>query len=659
VYSGTHRAEIARHRGAAGSTGLERRRDVVASVAVAVVGFAYRYLTFTEFSNDHYVNLSRSQQWLFGDWPVRDFVDPGMPLTYALSAAVQWVSGPSLHAELLLISATFAAAAVLTYVVAARVSGSTWLGVVAALVTLLVYPVSYSYPKLLPYAAALAAVWSYAQRPTPWRLALVGAITAAAFLLRQDHGVILGVALLVALTLQHRGSVTLRGAASFAVATSVFLLPFLIWVQTSEGVVNHFVDGVAFSRRAAEPAGVLPPALAIDDRQPLLVRPAEMLRGPVVNVRWVDGLSDAGRGERERRHHLTPRRHAGADTWQYELSDWSSDAVRALVTDAAVADTHGIDRYHFEVSAPVPGLGSRLLAHVVLPGPGLRLRPNGVFVLFWLVWLLPLGAACLLVTDARETVPARRLVVMAAAGTQVLMNVTMLRDPFDTRIRDVIVPAAVLLAFVAAVLWTSRRFERYRRAWRVVAAAIVVLMVLTTASIGAVDERLREGGISRGPAGISARISELGAELAPPQQRTGRLPAGYKALVDYLAACTPPGGRLFAMAFVPELFFYTGRGFAGGHVLFTPGYYLTERHASQTLARLAREDVPYVIADSETWPEMQKEHPRLAAHVAGRYHEVQRYTVALGRDLIVFADTGRRAERQFQSSLPCFAHETE
>src|SRR3989442_10809981 len=181
------------------------------------------------------------------------------------------------------------------------------------------------------------------------------------------------------------------------------------------------------------------------------------------------------------------------------------------------------------------------------------------------------------------------------------MNVTMLRDPFDTRIRDVIVPAAVLLAFVTAGLWTSRRFERYRIGSRAAAAVIVALMVVSTASIGAVDERLRRGGISGGPAGVVKRFSTLGAELAPLQQRTGRLPTEYKALVDYLASCTPPGARLFTMAFVPELFFHTGRGFAGGHVLFTPGYYLTDRHASQTLARLAGEDVPFVVVDSETW----------------------------------------------------------
>src|SRR5881628_435045 len=154
VYSATRRAEPLTGSELARSARPDRRGDVVAATALGIVAFLYRYLTFTEFSNDHYVNLSRAQQWLLGDWPVRDFVDPGMPLTYALSAVVQWMSGPSLHAELLLIAAAFAAATVLTYVAAARVSGSIWLGVLAALVTLIVYPVSYSYPKLLPYAAA-------------------------------------------------------------------------------------------------------------------------------------------------------------------------------------------------------------------------------------------------------------------------------------------------------------------------------------------------------------------------------------------------------------------------------------------------------------------------------------------------------------------------
>ena len=32
--------------------------------------------------DDHFVMLARAQQVLYGDWPVRDFEDPGQPLFY-------------------------------------------------------------------------------------------------------------------------------------------------------------------------------------------------------------------------------------------------------------------------------------------------------------------------------------------------------------------------------------------------------------------------------------------------------------------------------------------------------------------------------------------------------------------------------------------------
>jgi len=50
--------------------------------AVGLAAFAFRYLTISPIENDHFVMLARAQQALYGDWPVRDFEDPGQPLFY-------------------------------------------------------------------------------------------------------------------------------------------------------------------------------------------------------------------------------------------------------------------------------------------------------------------------------------------------------------------------------------------------------------------------------------------------------------------------------------------------------------------------------------------------------------------------------------------------
>ena len=47
-----------------------------------VATFVWRFLTFTGFSNDHYAHLALAQQMLLGERPIRDFSDPGWPLTY-------------------------------------------------------------------------------------------------------------------------------------------------------------------------------------------------------------------------------------------------------------------------------------------------------------------------------------------------------------------------------------------------------------------------------------------------------------------------------------------------------------------------------------------------------------------------------------------------
>jgi hypothetical protein len=276
-----------------------------------------------------------------------------------------------------------------------------------------------------------------------------------------------------------------------------------------------------------------------------------------------------------------------------------------------------------------------------------------VALVYHIVWAMPLIAVVLALRQRRQWDPAALLIVAAAAAMQVLMNYTMLRDPLVTRIRDVIAPAVVLLAFVVAVAW--RRHPGWTAARRASAVTLVLVMALATVQVGATGEKLRETGVHRGWPGLVERWHELHAQLAPPDDRVGYVAREYREIVAYLERCTPAGARLFAVGFLPELFFNTGRGFAGGHVLYTPGYYLTDRHASQTLDRLARQDVPFVVTDSETWPEMRQQYARVAAHVGERYREAARFTVAR-RDLVVWADAGRPSVAGYgDQQWPCFA----
>ena len=61
------------------------KRLVIGALALASLTIAYRYLSFTDFSNDHFVHLSVAQQITMGALPVRDFVERGLPLMPGIS----------------------------------------------------------------------------------------------------------------------------------------------------------------------------------------------------------------------------------------------------------------------------------------------------------------------------------------------------------------------------------------------------------------------------------------------------------------------------------------------------------------------------------------------------------------------------------------------
>lgn len=62
-----------------------RRGQLAAAMAfIGIATFVVRWLCIDGFSNDELDHLALAGQVLLGDWPVRDFVDPGLPLTYLL-----------------------------------------------------------------------------------------------------------------------------------------------------------------------------------------------------------------------------------------------------------------------------------------------------------------------------------------------------------------------------------------------------------------------------------------------------------------------------------------------------------------------------------------------------------------------------------------------
>src|ERR1051325_8043595 len=105
------------------STDATRTRTRQA-IGVALVAFAYGYLTTGAIDNDHFVMLARAFQVLYGGWPGGGFVDPGQPLAYLMSTAAAAVFGPTLLVNVVLCLIFLAATAALTYLLALRAPGS-------------------------------------------------------------------------------------------------------------------------------------------------------------------------------------------------------------------------------------------------------------------------------------------------------------------------------------------------------------------------------------------------------------------------------------------------------------------------------------------------------------------------------------------------------
>jgi len=281
-----------------------RSIDAVAVLAIAVLAFAYRYLSFERFPNDHFVVLSRAQQVLMGALPVRDYSEYQAPLAVMASAWAQIAFGPGLHSELLLVCGAFALASAVAYLVTASVSGSVGVGIACALILTAATPVTYAYPKVLPYVLTFGAAWLYARKPGLGRLWLLAAAVVFGGLLRHDHAIVLGAGAGVAVFVAHRETVPrLRAVAHFVLAGLALAAPYIVWVQRYEGVANYVAANVDAASTEGRNTAWSPVPLETDESRPHWVQLADP-QEPIVYVRWRPNLSDETRHRLEAEHRL-------------------------------------------------------------------------------------------------------------------------------------------------------------------------------------------------------------------------------------------------------------------------------------------------------------------------------------------------------------------
>ena len=531
---------------------------------------AWRFLTFTGFTNDHYAHVALAQQMLLGDRPIRDFADPGWPLTYLLSAASWMVAGDTLGAEWAITAGGFALGAACTVVVAHRLTGSIFIAILVTILEVLIYPRTYSYPKVLAYAGGAWAMILLAATPSFRRITLMAAAIAVAFLLRHDHGLFLGLAAAACVAFASRVNgwrTAVTRVAALTAATAAFLLPWILFVAFNGGLVSYLQTGMEFSRVEFE-------AFRLKSWPTLSLVPGEALLGvtrpnrPLAQVEWAPDVDEATRTSLERRYALEYVRESDGTRFYYAHNS-SADNMRALADDPLVAGSSNLGR----VSRPAWREFLAMISPLRL-APALQSSANANVWLFWLFWSLPpLCVVCagrrVLRGEERWAGECAAILALAILGT--LVNATFMRETLRARVPDAIVPAALLGAWALSLCWTAQWPRRILQSVvRGVTLAVLLVTSVAIADMSELPEQLSKAGIEDGVAGIrsSARVATELLGRTHRQSPPSRYALALMPFYDYLDRCTSSSDRLVVTGYFPDVLVAAGRRFAGEGINF-------------------------------------------------------------------------------------------
>jgi hypothetical protein len=520
--------------------------------AVFLFTAMFRFLALKNgFPNDHFLHLAGARQMLFGEWPTRDFQDPGLPLMYAASAAAQALLGDTLFSEAVLVALAFAAAAVLTGAAVVELTRVRTLALLAAVLEVAVFPRTYGYPKVLLYAAGFLVIQRYVSQPGLARLVITAVAATIAFFFRHDHGIYLAIGGAIAVALAPgpggwRGS--MGRVARFLSITAALLAPYLLYVHLNGGLRLYLRTGLEFSAR------------------------------------------EAGR--------------------QWHV--WPSLSGEQMLPAALLYACYGIP----------------------------------VMALLWL-------AINRRQPDAR-TLAAR---VVPVAIVALLVDVSFIRDPLNTRLADAIVPAVVLGAWLASRAWLPGKIR-----WLTVPVSVllIALFARSVAAVGHTMEELDRSGLlaswTRVPGYFTELTAALRAPLAPTQIPSAA--AGHLLpFLSYAGRCTTPDQRLLVMGFLPEVPVLAHRAFAGGQSTFVPGYYRSDENQRLVLRRLRTEVVPFALVPKDYAADLDETFPLLTDYLRARYVPLVTLGAESETGVQVLVDGMLRPSGQdAETGWPCFSN---
>ena len=624
------------------ATKSERAVVWIISLVIFAGSFLIRFLEL-QFHNDHFEFVSLAADIVNGAIPGIDFFDATRPLQYYLSAAGLWLFGHQLLAEALLSVSLISIGTALVFVAGYRLSGSLVLGVLAAIFTGAMLPRLYSYPKVIIPAVSLLVYWRFVETPSWSRFAAVCLATAMSFYFRFDHGVWVGVALGTALLVQF--APRLRRCATLVVAyaggTALLCVPFVVFLLAHGGTLS---SGPGTGRlthllRGDDVVSLGLPEMP-DERPLVYFRPA----GPLATVGWAPGITTAQREALEQRYALRfAHRIDGSAARRYVLADRSAATLKRLVADPAVAGVTNIDSEGRILREPAWSVVRRWLHLPVTESP-LVSRENAAIWLYDALFLTPFAAALLLVVRAvrRATLAGETPKVVATIVLGLLFNVFLIRGNLDSRLPDVIVPAAILWAWMLGGLWLGVvRRSGVGALARAGAAAVAMISIWMAVDVYAGSmNQLTATDLFSSPVTAARRLKGTIVDLRrdPLEQFAPAGSTGLRALTRYINRCTAPADRLLVLGYQPEVFFYADRRIAGGSVVFHANLGAAPAEQDLIVRRLQRERVPVAILPVDQAPEIERTYPRVKKYLDRRYELVKESGFGEGRPIRVLID---------------------
>ena len=112
---------------------------------------------------------------------------------------------------------------------------------------------------------------------------------------------------------------------------------------------------------------------------------------------------------------------------------------------------------------------------------------------------------------------------------------------------------------------------------------------------------------------------------------------------------------MLAANFLPELNFYSERGFAGGQVYLLAGWHAAMTDQQLTAARLERQPVPVMILDEASQDATWAHFPLVADHVREHYTVAATSTFGGDRVYVVYVNRELSPTGNYEPLvLPCF-----